>query len=272
MSAAPPFAIAGLDHVVIVVGDMAGAIEFWSKGLGARLERRVDDIGLVQLRAGASLIDLVPRAEDAAGRNVEHICVRIEPWDEKAIRAHLGACDIEAGGAEERHGAEGDGPSIYIEDREGNQIELKGPAVRGTAEVKAALSSELEATHGFLDEWLMGACAQQRQVLDERLVKRLEPDFSMISVSGRSLARDQFVQRLERNYGSTPNLRSEIRYLRLISDSGGLVVASYEDWRRDWNNQSLSNDSRLSTAIFRRNPLDRNELRWLHLHRSGLPN
>jgi hypothetical protein len=144
--------------------------------------------------------------------------------------------------------------------------------VRGRAAVLAALSSELEMTHGFLDEWLMGACAQQRSVLDERLVKRLEPDFSMISVSGKSLGRDQFVRRLERNYGSTPNLRSEIRYLRVISDSGGLVVASYEDWRRDWDSQSLSNDSRLSTAIFRRNPFDRDELRWLHLHQSGLPN
>jgi len=131
VSARPPFAIAGLDHVVIMVGDMAGAIEFWSKGLGARVERRVDDIGLVQLRAGVSLIDLVPRADDAAGRNMEHVCVRIEPWDETAIRAHLGACGIAAGEVEERYGAEGYGPSIYIEDREGNRIELKGPPTSG---------------------------------------------------------------------------------------------------------------------------------------------
>jgi len=131
VSAPTPFAITGLDHVVIRVGDMPSAIEFWRNGLGARVERRVEDIGLVQLRAGVSLIDLVPRTDDAAGRNMEHVCVRIEPWDENAIRAHLGTCGIEAGDTQERYGADGYGPSIYIEDREGNRIELKGPPTPG---------------------------------------------------------------------------------------------------------------------------------------------
>lgn len=130
MSARPPFTIAGLDHVVISVADMAAAIDFWTAGLGAHIERRIQEIGLVQLRAGASLIDLAPRKDDGPGRNMQHVCVRIEPWDEKAIRAHLGALGIAVGESTERYGADGYGPSIYIEDREGNQIELKGPPTR----------------------------------------------------------------------------------------------------------------------------------------------
>lgn len=261
----------GLDHVVIMVNDMDAAILFWTQALGARIERRVDDIGLVQLRAGTSLIDLVPRGDGKEGRNMEHVCVRIGPWDEQAIRAHLDACGIEAGETEERYGAEGDGPSIYIEDGESNRIELKGPLASGSVATRAALSSELEASHAFLDEWLMGACAQQREVIEERLVKRLEPDFSLISITGKSFTRDQFVRRLERNYALTPSLRSEIRYVRLISDAGELVVASYEDWRRDWDDQSLSDDSRISTVVFRRDPRDPCRLRWVRLHHSRLP-
>ena len=131
MSAAPPFALTGLDHVVIRVDDMAAAVEFWTEGLGARVERRVEKIGLIQLRAGTSLIDLVPRGDDAAGRNMEHLCLRIDPWNEAAIREHLRAARIEAGDMAERYGADGYGPSIYIEDREGNRIELKGPPAAG---------------------------------------------------------------------------------------------------------------------------------------------
>jgi catechol 2,3-dioxygenase-like lactoylglutathione lyase family enzyme len=31
--------------------------------------------------------------------------------------------------AGQRYGAEGEGPSIYIEDPDGNTVELKGPAI-----------------------------------------------------------------------------------------------------------------------------------------------
>ena len=121
-----PFRLARLDHVVIMVADMDRAIAFWSNALGAQEERRIDKIGLVQMRAGDSLIDLVPRKEET-GRNVEHICLQVEPWDEAAIRDHLMSRGIEAGPAERRYGAQGYGPSIYLDDPEGNTIELKGP-------------------------------------------------------------------------------------------------------------------------------------------------
>ena len=101
------------------------------------MERRADDLGLVQLRAGRSLIDLVPvdsplgRAGGAppgrGGRNVDHFCLRVEPFDETAIRRHLASHGVDAGSTESRYGAEGQGPSIYISDPEENVVELKGP-------------------------------------------------------------------------------------------------------------------------------------------------
>jgi glyoxylase I family protein len=113
---------------------------FYTGVLGCTVERRQDAIGLVQLRAGRSLVDLVPvdgvlgRAggapPGAEGRNVDHFCFRVEPFDEAAIRRVLAAAGVAAGPTQRRFGAEGEGPSIYIADPEGNTVELKGPPIR----------------------------------------------------------------------------------------------------------------------------------------------
>ena len=66
-------------------------------------------------------------APGVEGRNLDHFCVRVEPFDEAAIRAQLQALGVEAGPTEQRYGAEGNGPSIYIQDPDGNTVELKGP-------------------------------------------------------------------------------------------------------------------------------------------------
>ena len=123
------FAIQGLDHVVLRVADLERAVRFYCEVLGCSEERRVESIGLVQLRAGAALIDLVPAAgapETGAG-NMDHFCLRIEPFDEAELRAHLAAHDVEVGEVARRYGAEGHGPSLYLQDPDGNTVELKGP-------------------------------------------------------------------------------------------------------------------------------------------------
>ncbi len=127
----------GLDHLVLRITDLDPMLRFYVDALGCTVERRREDIGLVQLRAGASLIDLVPvsgklgcaggAAPGAEGRNLDHFCLRVEPFDEAAIRAQLGRFGIAAGAVEPRYGADGQGPSIYLTDPEGNVVELKGP-------------------------------------------------------------------------------------------------------------------------------------------------
>jgi catechol 2,3-dioxygenase-like lactoylglutathione lyase family enzyme len=126
-----------IDHLVLRVTDLDRMLHFYCDVLGCTIERRKDSIGLIQLRAGNSLIDLVPvhgllgKAGGAPpgkeGRNLDHFCLRIEPFDETSIRQHLEANGLQAGELASRYGAEGEGPSIYISDPEGNVVELKGP-------------------------------------------------------------------------------------------------------------------------------------------------
>ncbi len=129
--------IRGIDHVVLRVRDVERAIRFYCGVLGCREERRVDALGLVQLRAGSALIDLV----DVAGalgrlgggppgdsaRNMDHLAVQLASFDAAALRAELAAAGIEVGEVGERYGAEGMGPSLYVRDPDGNVVELKGP-------------------------------------------------------------------------------------------------------------------------------------------------
>ncbi|MFP5400155.1 MAG: VOC family protein [Gammaproteobacteria bacterium] len=130
--------VVGSDHLVLRAVDLERMVRFYGDALGCRVERRRDDLGLVQLRAGRSLIDLVSvdgplgrvggAAPGAQGRNLDHFCLRVEPFDEAAIRARLAACGVTAGPLASRYGAEGEGPSLYLDDPEGNVVELKAGA------------------------------------------------------------------------------------------------------------------------------------------------
>ncbi len=123
------FAIKQLDHVVLRVADMDRALHFYVDVLGCTVERKVESIGLVQLRAGASLVDLVPIAPPVGKerRNMDHFALRIEPFEAEALQAYLAGKGVEIGELGDRYGAEGDGPSLYIYDPDGNMVELKGP-------------------------------------------------------------------------------------------------------------------------------------------------
>ena len=121
------FHVERIDHVVLRVRDLPGMVRFYEQALGFKVERTLDRIKLVQLRAGASLLDLVQGERPQSGGNMDHLCFRIEPFDRAAIKSKLSPLGVELGETVQRYGAEGNGPSVYFNDPEGNQIELKGP-------------------------------------------------------------------------------------------------------------------------------------------------
>jgi len=131
-----PLKIREIDHVVLRCREQPRMIDFYSRVLGLVEERRIDQIGLVQLRAGASLIDLVPATDPRieSGLNVDHFCLGVEVADlDEAIR-YLRANAVEVlGDPATRYGARGMGLSIYLRDPEGNVIELKQMPAAGSA-------------------------------------------------------------------------------------------------------------------------------------------
>ncbi|MCV2361307.1 VOC family protein [Paucibacter sp. TC2R-5] len=132
------FSVQRIDHLVLRVSDLTRSISFYESVLGCSIVKRRDDLGLVHLRAGTSMIDLVSidgvlgrrggAGAGSEGRNLDHLCLRVEPFQELPLLAHLAVYGIKPlGPAEENFGAEGDGLSLYIHDPEGNLVELKGP-------------------------------------------------------------------------------------------------------------------------------------------------
>ena len=125
-----------IDHVVIRVADLESITRFYCDVLGCSVEKEQRDLGLIQLRAGRSLIDLlkvgakIDRPDSGTpgeGRNMDHLCLRVEGFDGEALKAHLHERGARIGELGVRYGADGFGPSLYLFDPEGNMVELKGP-------------------------------------------------------------------------------------------------------------------------------------------------
>lgn len=134
----PPFAIRQIDHVVLRASEPQRLIAFYRDVLGCRIVHEQPAIGLTHLQAGSALIDIMDRhgalasEGDAAPqyerRNLDHLCLRVDPFDAAAIAAHLTAHGIAPEPVKRRFGAQGEGPSVYFFDPEGNRVELKGAA------------------------------------------------------------------------------------------------------------------------------------------------
>jgi glyoxylase I family protein len=130
----PPFELRGIEHALLLVGDMDAALGFYENVLGARLEARLPRYAMAELVAGVSHIDLVDvsgnagawaRPPVAGGRNVDHIALRVS-GEAAAVRRHLAEHGIEV--VEERRNEEASGASLslYVCDPSGNKIELLG--------------------------------------------------------------------------------------------------------------------------------------------------
>jgi catechol 2,3-dioxygenase-like lactoylglutathione lyase family enzyme len=132
----PPFRLEGIDHILLLVDGMKPAVQFYSGVLGCTVQDQLPQYGMLQLRAGSALIDLVdisvPEASwakppVAGGRNVDHLCLALAAHDEGALRRHLARHRVEIIEEGVHGGSRGESLSLYVRDPSGNVIELKGP-------------------------------------------------------------------------------------------------------------------------------------------------
>jgi len=131
----PPFSVAGIDHIVLRTRDPRRLVAFYRDVIGCPVEREQPEIGLTQLRAGRSLIDVLeagppggaqgPEALESGAHNVDHFCLTIDPFDAARLSTYLTSRGVAPGAVAMRYGAEGEGPSLYFQDPDGNGVELK---------------------------------------------------------------------------------------------------------------------------------------------------
>jgi len=127
-----PIQLAGIDHIVLRTSDPTRLVEFYTCVLGCSIEWERPDLGLVHLRAGKAQIDILGDHTGPSGdrvgeprHNLEHFCLSLIAFDERMIRAHLDKHQVIATPASQRFGAHGWATSFYIQDPDGNRIELK---------------------------------------------------------------------------------------------------------------------------------------------------
>ena len=118
--------VKAFDHLVLNVRDVERALEFYSGTLGLAEERvgewRAGKVPFPSVRVNEStIIDLVDRPRGES--NVDHICLVVDPVDWQQV--------IDSGvftvleGPVDRFGARGDGQSVYVQDPDGNTVELR---------------------------------------------------------------------------------------------------------------------------------------------------
>jgi catechol 2,3-dioxygenase-like lactoylglutathione lyase family enzyme len=122
--------VKGLDHVVLRTERLAEVLSFYRDKLGLPVERTIAELGLYQLRGGASLVDILDaniwKAEGAPGESLyDHFCLQVAGSDPAALAAALDERGIAHTEAAERYGATGNGWSIYAKDPDGRTVELK---------------------------------------------------------------------------------------------------------------------------------------------------
>lgn len=133
-----PFRVLGIDHIVLRCTNLPGMVDFYCGHLGFEVAKRNEPLGLVHLRSRAAMIDLVAldgplgraggAAPGAEGRNLDHLCLRVDPFEPDALMRYFETLGAAPSELRTRFGGEGDGLSFYIRDPEGNRVEIKGAA------------------------------------------------------------------------------------------------------------------------------------------------
>ena len=119
----PAIEINRIDHIVLLVADLERSVRFYTDVLGMHEERRHEDLGLVQMRAGASLVDLQQaKRTRRTGQNMDHFALNLAHFNEKRLLSHLKAHGVASGKVRPRYGSDGRGKTVDLTDPDGNLI------------------------------------------------------------------------------------------------------------------------------------------------------
>jgi catechol 2,3-dioxygenase-like lactoylglutathione lyase family enzyme len=132
------FRITTLDHIVLNVGDIDRALQFYTGVLGLAGERvelfKAGKVGFPSVRINDdTIIDLFPRKTfdgrsitEKVDGNLNHVCLVVDAVDFAGVLEDLKTNRIAIReGPVSRWGARGQATSVYFLDPEGNEIEIR---------------------------------------------------------------------------------------------------------------------------------------------------
>ncbi|MFI6863290.1 VOC family protein [Streptomyces sp. NPDC050421] len=122
----PSLRVKAFDHLVLNVVDVERSLDFYAGLLGLEpvrvAEWRAGEVPFPSVRVTAeTIIDLVARPRGES--NVDHICLTVEPLDWTEFIASGAFTVLE--GPVDRYGARGSAQSVYVQDPDGNTVELR---------------------------------------------------------------------------------------------------------------------------------------------------
>jgi catechol 2,3-dioxygenase-like lactoylglutathione lyase family enzyme len=125
--------IVEMDHIVLSVSDIERSLAFYKDTLGLKGERldefRAGKVGFPSVRINDhTLIDLVPAGprEGSAAGNLDHFCLVSEAIDLDELALDMKSRGVVVvRGPVSRWGARGQATSIYIQDPDANEIEIR---------------------------------------------------------------------------------------------------------------------------------------------------
>lgn len=121
--------VEALDHIVLAVADVERSLAWYCGELGLEPVRadewRAGDAPFPSARISAdTIIDLIERGEDGGGGNLDHFCLVVSPEDLEQVRAS-DRFEIVRDPDFPLYGARGLADGLYIQDPDGNEIELR---------------------------------------------------------------------------------------------------------------------------------------------------
>ncbi|WP_042459466.1 VOC family protein [Streptacidiphilus jiangxiensis] len=120
--------VKAFDHLVLNVADVERSLDFYLGVLGlepVRVEEwRAGKVPFPSVRINPEcIVDLFSRPRGES--NVDHICLTVDPLDWDAFLAALPPTVPVVSGPVPRFGARGSATSVYLQDPDGNTVELR---------------------------------------------------------------------------------------------------------------------------------------------------
>jgi len=136
------------------------------------------------------------------------------------------------------------------------------------ASLEKAVSTEIEALHGFFISWFGGRRPESELEFDTDFAARLDKSFILVQPAGVTLQKDELLAAIRSGYGSNAEFRIAIRAVKVRQAFGAHVLVTYEEWQRNAKASEPADNARVATVLFR---IERDRLHWLHVHETWLP-